>query len=166
MLINQYWLPKNELDPFGFKYRPFGTQKTLWRPKTDQTLIFGLKRCAWVPYVTTRGYIGVNLSVLVTQQWMAPFWIPICAFQDTKGPLEAKKLIKYWYLGQKRWARLPFVYTEGQIGVNLSELISKQWMEPFWIGKCAFLNSKGLLENQKLIKYWFLGRYRSHRSPM
>ena len=72
--------------------RPFGG------PKTDQTQIFGPKRCTWVPYVTIKGQIGVNRSVLFTQQWMAPFWIPICAFYDPKGPLEAQKRIKYLFL--------------------------------------------------------------------
>ena len=147
-LVTQQW------HPFGSQYVPSGTKKALCKPKN---WFVGLKRCAQLPFVTTDDQIGVNLSELITKQWMGPFWIRKCDFWDQKGPLEAQKLIKYWFLGRKRCARLPFVTTEGQIGVNLSELITKQWMGPFWIGICAFWDPKGPLEAQKLIKYWFLG---------
>ena len=88
--MGPFWIP---IDAFLGPKKPFGC------PKTIQTLIFGPKRCAQVPYVTNEGQIGFILSVQVIHKKMAPFWIPICAFKDPKGPLEAQKLIKYCFLG-------------------------------------------------------------------
>ena len=59
------------------------------------SLFWALKGCKRVFCVFALSQIGVNLLVLITQQWMGLFWIPICAFWDPKGPFRAEKLF-FW----------------------------------------------------------------------
>ena len=96
--------------------RLLGHKRHLGGPKTDQILIFGQKRCARILFVAIEGQIGVNLSALITQQWVGPFWIPIYAFCDPKGPLEGQKTVMWAEKWAKRsllclkWTKLIFFY--------------------------------------------------------
>ena len=152
---------------------PFGTQKALWRAKK---LIVGPKNAQNGPFFITESQIGVNLSVLITHQWInisinyptmnGTLLEPNMCLLGPKRPFWGPKTVKILIFGPKKVRCVPFLTTEGQIGINLSELITQQWMGPFWIPIYDIWDPKGHLEAQKLIKHWFLARKGAHESLM
>ena len=130
-----------------------GPKRLFGGPKTDQILIFWPKRCAQVPYVTTEGQIGVNLSVPAAQQWSVPFLIPFCAFKGPFGSWKAhigiqKGTNHCWATGTDRLTPIwPSVVTKGTCAHLFQP--KNQYFISFWSSRGPFGSTKSTYWDRK-----------------